>query len=93
MNILAAAIKIDQILPPITQFIINHGVQRGRIRSYPQAYSREIRNLPVKPLLIHRLLEGGIVILCPAHNKKCFRKGQHFLLKNNLRLLTSGGNN
>lgn len=81
MNILAAAIKIDQILPPITQFIINHGVQRGRIRSYPQAYSREIQNLPVKPLLIHRLLEGGIVILCPVHNKKCFRKGQHFLLK------------
>ena len=31
MNILAAAIKIDQILPPITQFIINHGVQRGRL--------------------------------------------------------------
>lgn len=93
MNILAAAIKIDQILPPITQFIINYGVQRGRIRSYPQAYSREIRNLPVKPLLIHRLLEGGIVILCPVHNKKCFRKEQHFLLKNNLRLLTSGGNN
>lgn len=74
MNILAAAIKIDQILPPITQFIINHGVQRGRIRSYPQAYSREIRNLPVKPLLIHRLLEGGIVILCPAHNKSVFAK-------------------
>lgn len=61
MNILAATVKIDQILSPPAKLVINHFIQRHRIRAYPRAYSRKIGNHRENPFLVHRPLESGII--------------------------------
>ncbi len=85
MNILATPVKIHKILSPVPQFLINHGVQRGRFRTYTQTYPRKIRNLSVESPLIHRLFKSGIVILCPVHSESVFRKEHKFPTKKQAR--------
>ena len=61
INILAAAVEIDQILPTPPKFVINHFIQQRRIRAYHRAYSKKIGNLRENPFLVHRPLKSGII--------------------------------
>ena len=91
MNIIAPDVKIHQSLSSPADLLINHFIQRHRISPYPGAYSREIRDFRVDPLLIHRPLEGGVVNLSPVHSKIFFANKITSPENHNPRLHLAGG--